>query len=116
MGLLAGLLVGAWLVVIFGRALAEADSLSRRQAQEQATNDQLRARVEAGRREILMIQTVPFLNFESRVYGMAERGERAFALEPGAPPPAGITPLGNEPDVVVASNPLDDWLALLFGA
>jgi cell division protein FtsB len=116
LALLMALLVCVWLVVIFGRALAEANSLTARLADEQAVNDQLRARVEAGRREIVLVQTAAFTDFEARLFGWGKPGERAFALEPGAPSPPAITPLGNESPTPPASRPLDDWLTLLFGA
>jgi cell division protein FtsB len=111
-----GLLVCAWLVVIFGRALAEANSLTARLAVEQTVNDQLRARVEAGRREIALVQTSAFLDFEARLFGMGRPGEKPFALQPGAPSPPPLTPLGNESPPATASAPLNDWLRLLFGS
>ncbi len=110
------LLVCAWLVVIFGRALAEANSLTARLAQEQKVNEQLQARVEAGREEIALVQTAGFLDFEARLFGMGRTGERPFALAPGAPSPPAITPLGEGSPAPPASSPLDDWLTLLFGA
>jgi hypothetical protein len=110
------MLVCVWLVVIFGRALAEANSLTARLAQEQSVNEQLRARVEAGRREITLVQTAAFRDFEARLFGWGRPGERPFALEPGGPSPAPLTPLGNESAAPPASTPLDDWLTLLFGA
>jgi cell division protein FtsB len=114
--LLAALLVSAWLVVIFGRALAEANGLTARLAQEQSANEQLRARVEAGRREINLVQTAAFLDFEARIFGMGKSGERPFALEVGAPSPAPIAPLGEGSPPPPESTPLDDWLNLLFGS
>jgi cell division protein FtsB len=110
------MLVCVWLVVIFGRALAEANSLTARLAIEQSVNEQLQARVDAGRREITLVQTSAFLDFEARLFGMGHAGEKPFALEPGAPSPAAITPLGNESPAAPVSTPLDDWLTLLFGA
>ena len=114
-GLIVLLLVSIWLVAVFGRALAEANTLAERQAQEQQINDQLRARVNAGRAEISYIQTAPFLHFESRAYGMGGPGEHAFALATDAPPPPSLTPLGGDPTPSVPSTPLDDWIALLLG-
>jgi cell division protein FtsB len=109
------LLVSVWLVVIFGRALAEANSLTARLAQEQSVNDELRARVEAGRREISLAQTAAVLDFEARLFGMGRPGEKPFALDPGAPPPPALARLGNESPPPPPSAPLDDWLRLLVG-
>ena len=86
-----------------------------RQAQEEATNAALRAQVAAGRAEIAYIQTAPFLQFEARSYGMGLPRERSFALEPGAPSPKPITPLGSADQPPSTTTPLDDWVKLLFG-
>lgn len=104
-----------WLVAVFGRALADANALEKRQALEEAVNATLRAQVAAGRAEIAYIQTDRFLQFQSRAYGMGRPGERAFALEPGAPDPRPITPLGSADDPPAHTTPLDDWMRLLFG-
>jgi hypothetical protein len=114
-GLVLGVLVTIWLVAVFGRALAQANSLNERQAREEATNASLRAQVAAGRAEIAFIQTGPFLQFESRSYGMGGAREHAFALESGAPAPAALVPLGSTAEEVRGSTPADDWLELLFG-
>jgi cell division protein FtsB len=114
-GLVALLVVGIWLVVVFGHALADANTINADAARARAENDALRARVEAGRREIAFIQTDTFLSLEARAYGMGRRGERAFALEPGAPSPPPLVPLGGEPSPQVPPTPLEEWVALLFG-
>jgi hypothetical protein len=114
-GVIVGLLVTLWLVAIFGRALADATALNERQAREEAINASLRAQVAAGRQEIAFIQTDPFLHFEARTYGMGTGREHAFALEPGAPPPQPITPLGGTVEEMNGSTPVEDWLRLLFG-
>ena len=110
-----GVILTVWLVVIFGRAIADSNALSQRQAQEAAINAQLRAQVEQGRAEIDFIKTEPFLQFEARAVGMGAAGERAFALEPNAPPPPPLTPLGSDHPQTDATTPLEDWLHLLFG-
>ena len=112
---MVGFGVCAWLVLVFGRALADANAIDADAARAQAENAALRARVEAGRREIAFIQTDTFLSLEARAYGMGQPGERAFALEPGAASPEPIVPLGSEPSAAHPAAPLDDWLALLFG-
>jgi cell division protein FtsB len=114
--MLAAVLVGAWLVVIFGRALADANAQTARLAQEQSVNVQLRARVEAGRREISLTQTAPFLDFEARLFGLGKASEKPFALAAGAPPPPPLRRLGSESPFPSNPSPLDDWLRLLFGS
>jgi hypothetical protein len=110
-----GVILTVWLVVIFGRAIADSNSLAQRQAQEELVNAQLRAQVAAGRSEIAFFQTEPFLRFESRADGFGEPGERIFALAAGAPSPKPITPLGADHPVTDVDSPLDNWLHLLFG-
>jgi cell division protein FtsB len=115
LGAIVGILVTIWLVAVFGSALADSNALNARQTREEATNAALRAQVAAGRAEIAYIQTDPFLQFEARSFGMGMPRERAFALEPGAPDPRPITPLGSSDEPPIATTPLEDWLKLLFG-
>jgi hypothetical protein len=103
-----------WFALVLGSALSEVHEVQRRAEALRATNAELAARLDAGRREIALIQTEPFLGFQARAYGMGEREERAFALEPGAPSPRPIVPLGAEPAPPSAPSPLDLWLELLF--
>ena len=110
-----GVILTVWLVVIFGRAVADSNALSQRQAQEAAINAQLRAQVDQGRAEIDFIKTDPFLQFEARAVGMGGSGERAFALEPNAPSPPPLTPLGSDRPPTETTTPIEDWLHLLFG-
>jgi cell division protein FtsB len=111
-----GVILTVWLVVIFGRAIADSNALSQRLAQESSINAQMRAEVDAGRAEIDFIQTEPFLQFQARADGMGAAGERAFALEPNAPSPPPLTPLGaDHPQTDTTTTPLEDWLRLLFG-
>jgi hypothetical protein len=111
-----GVVVTVWLVVIFGRAIADSNALAQRQAQEEAINAQLRAQVAAGHAEIAFIQTAPFLKFEARSYGLGAYGEYAFALDSGAPSPRPMTPLGSDHPITETTTPLEDWLSLLFGS
>lgn len=115
-GAVVGILLTVWLVAVFGRALADSNALNERQVREEATNAALRAQVAAGRAEIAFIQTDRFLQFQARSYGMGLPREKAFALEPGAPDPRPITPLGSTDEPSTATTPLDDWLKLLFGS
>jgi cell division protein FtsB len=115
-GAVVGILLTLWLVAVFGRALADSNALNDRQVREEATNAALRAQVAAGRAEIAFIQTDRFLQFQARSYGMGLPHEKAFALEPGAPDPRPITPLGSTDEPSTATTPLDDWLRLLFGS
>ena len=114
LGLAIGLLVAAWLVLVFSRAVAEAADVNEDAAAVRAEIADLRTRLEEARREVALIQSDPFLRHRARAYGMGETGERLFSLEPGAPPPRAVIPLGAAPEKP-PSTPLEDWLELLFG-
>ena len=110
------MLIGIWVVFVFAGALARANELGGQAARELAINEQMRQQVADGQAEIGFIQSHPFLSFEARSYGMGKRGERAFALAPGAPSPAPIIPLGDTaPTTAESRGPLDDWLSTFFG-
>jgi cell division protein FtsB len=109
-------LAATWVVLVFGRALNEADVVEERAAAARAENAALRARLEAGREEVALIQDDEFVRLQARAYGLGERGERVFALRPGAPDPEPIVPLGAAASPAAPQTPLEDWLDLLFGS
>jgi hypothetical protein len=112
---IGGIILTVWLVVIFGRAIADTNALSQRQAHEESVNAQLRAQVEQGRAEINFIKSDLFLQFQARAVGMGAVGENAFALAANAPSPAPLTPLGSDHPETETTTPFEDWLHLLFG-
>ena len=83
--------------------------------QEEDINAQLRAQVAQGRAEIDFIKSDLFLQFQARAVGMGAIGESAFALEPNAPSPPPLIPLGDDRPQTETTTPLEDWLHLLFG-
>jgi hypothetical protein len=111
------LVIGAaWVILVFGRVLSEANAIGARAAEARAENAALRAQLEAGRAEVSVIQADEFLRVHARAYGLGEPGERVFALRPGAPDPIPIVPLGAAGDPAAPASPLDEWLDLLFGS
>lgn len=112
---IAVVVVVAWLTLVFGGELAHASAVDREAAQVRADNASFQAQIDAGNAEISLIQTDAFLSTEARVFGMGRAGERLFALDPGAPAPAHIVPLGEEAAPAAAKTPLEEWLDLLFG-
>ncbi|MBA2555818.1 MAG: hypothetical protein H0V12_00475 [Chloroflexi bacterium] len=110
-----GALVVLWLVLVFGRAATDAAEVSAHAAAVRAQNEALHAELDAGRREVALLQSEAFVALEARAYGLGGRGERWFRLAPGAPEPAVIVPLGADPEDAPPSRPIDDWMDLLFG-
>lgn len=114
--LLAALvLLSAWLVLVFGRALSELNEANLRAAAVSAETAALDARLEAGQRELELVQGDAFQRMQARAYGMGLAGERAFALDADAPPPPQLEPLGGELPSV-SRTPFESWLRLLFGS
>lgn len=115
LAMVAVVLIGAWLVLVFGGALGRVNSVQDQAATARAENEVLRHRLAAGRAEVALIQTEAFLLTQARAYGMGEANERPFALEIGAPDPRPIVPLGADPEPPAPPTPLDEWLDLIFG-
>jgi len=109
------IVVGAWLVLVFGRALGELNEATARAAAIRAETLAIEAELEAARREAELVQSDEFIAMQARAFGMGRPGERAFALEPDAPPPPPVVPLGIETRRQSNLSPLDAWLELLFG-
>lgn len=114
MAAIGAVLLLSWLAVVFGGALARVNAVQEEVRLARAQNAALQDRLQAGRDEIALIQTEAFLSTQARAYGMGEGRERAFALEPGAPSPRPIVPLGSDAQRAAPPAPLDEWLALLF--
>jgi cell division protein FtsB len=115
LGFVIGVLVVAWIVFVFARAVADSAAsadeveLLRRQTAIAA------AKLEATERELELIQSPDYLALQARGYGYGRPGEQVFSLLSDAPAPRPITPLGAEPGTTGRPAPLDDWLDLLFG-
>jgi hypothetical protein len=104
-----------WIVLVIARAVADSSATSEQALLLRAEKAQIERRLEAARRELALVRSAPYVRLEARAYGMGGGGERAFALQPGAPPPPRITPLGADPREGTPTSPLEDWLKLLIG-
>jgi cell division protein FtsB len=114
--LAAGGLVAAWIALVIAGAVGDSSAVNQRAAALREENAALQARLEMTRREVELVQSEPYVDLEARAFGMGRGNERAFSLQPGAPPPRRLRLLGEDPDGAIASSPLEDWLDLLFGA
>jgi len=106
--------VAVWLVLVLGRALTQLNEASERAAAVGAESAALQARLEAGQRELELVQADAFQSLQARSYGLGREGERAFGLEADAPPPPPIVPLGGQ-SAPLSRTPLEAWLGVLFG-
>jgi hypothetical protein len=113
--LLAVVVIGVWVVVGFGRTITSMNAAMDRQAVLTAETQSLAARLEAGERELDLVQTNGFQALQARAFGIGAPGEIAFALEPGAPQASLIVPLGSAGTAGEAKSPVEAWLRLLFG-
>lgn len=111
---IALVILAFYLVVVFGRALGQLNDATQRETAAAAETRTLQAQLEAGRRELVLVQTDAFQSQQARALGMGKNGELIFALTADAPPPAPIVPLGGSSSSGAAHSPLDAWLELLF--
>jgi hypothetical protein len=118
MSQIAGLLIAGWLVISFGRQVAEAAAATDRAAGMRDQNAALREQVASLQADLARVQDGRFIELQARAHGLGGRGEIPFTLEAGTPTPGPDAPgaagarLGAEPD---HSSPLDGWLEVLLG-
>jgi hypothetical protein len=114
-GLIVLLVIASWVALGFARTMTQLNAATERQAVLAAETAALSAQLDAGHRELVLVQTDGFLALQARAFGIGAAGEVAFALESGAPPPAKVVPLGSDGPGAEPQTPLDAWLRLLFG-
>ncbi|MDP8904956.1 MAG: hypothetical protein M3N29_06540 [Chloroflexota bacterium] len=115
LGMVVAIVVALWVLLAFGRVLAQLNEANARVDGVRTDNAALQLRLEQASREAQVLQSDAYVRFAARAYGVGRPGERAFALEPGAPPAPVVEPLGGPPTSDVPASPLDSWLRLLFG-
>ena len=117
-GQLAALLAAGWLVIAFGRQVADASAASTRADDLRSQNAALRDEVAALQEDLGRVQDGRYIDLAAHAYGLGGKGEIPFTLQAGAPTPApdaagsASSRLGarHEP-----ASPLDAWLEALFG-
>jgi hypothetical protein len=105
-----------WLVLVFGRAVAQSNTVAAQAAGLQAQDAALSGQLTERQQELQVIQSPAFVALEARAYGYGAEDEHVFALRPGAPAPPTITPLGQQPAPPALRTPFDSWMELLFGS
>jgi len=118
MGQVAALLAAAWLVIAFGRQVADASAASTRADDLRDQNAALRDEVASLQQDLARVQDGRYIQLAGRAVGLGGKGEIPFTLEAGAATPGPDAPgsaaarLGARHD---SSSPLDGWLEGLFG-
>ena len=118
MASLLGVLVAAWIIILFARQVGDASAASARADAMIADNAARKSQVAALDRELARIQQSRFVLLQARAHGLGGHNEIAFTLEPDAPPlpsdaPGSAAQRVGAPDPL---SPLDHWLAILFGS
>lgn len=108
------LILAFWLVLVFGRALGQLNEATQREAVAASDAAALQLQLEAGRRELALVQTDAFQSLQARALGMGANGELIFTLTSDELPPR-IVPLGQSEPASAHTGPLEAWLELLFG-
>ncbi|GEM_PF-6916426 len=113
---LVALILAGWLAFAFAGVLGESAELRERVARERAVNEEMRARAEAGAREIALLDDEGFLDQLARAWGLGAGRERAFSLADPDAPPAPLPQLPGAPEPAPEPGILDDLLRVLTGA
>jgi hypothetical protein len=113
-----GVLVAAWIIVLFARQVGDAAAASARAEAMIADNAARQAQVAALDRELVEIQESRFVLLQARAHGLGGHNEIAFTLDPGAPPLPSDAPgsAGLRVGAAAPVSPLDSWLTVLFGS
>ena len=107
-------IVALWVVLSFGRTITALNSATDREQLLVDETAALAAQLEASNRELALVQTEGFQALQARAFGIGKPTEVNFSLEPGAPSPQPLVPLGSEANRAAPQTPLDAWLRLLF--
>jgi cell division protein FtsB len=111
-------LVLAWMVISFGRQVADASAASARADELRAANATLALDVAALERELQTIGEQRYIEQAARAFRLGSAREIPFALAPGAPPLDANAP-GSESVRLGADDagrsPVETWLDVLFG-
>jgi len=112
-----GVLLAAWIVIVFARQVSEAAAATGRAEAMVASNAAKQVEIAGLERELDDIGQARFVLQQARGYGLGGPREIAFTLGAGAPPLGADAPgsaalrVGAPPSV----SPLERWLTLLFG-
>lgn len=115
--ILLGVLLVAWIVIVFARQVSEASNASGRAEAMVAANAEKRTALSGLERELERIQQQRFIEQQARAYGLGGSREIAFTLQGEAPVLDANAP-GSAAQRVgarISVSPVERWLTLLFG-
>ena len=115
--ILLGVLIAAWVVILFARQVSEASTATGRAEAMIVANAAKRYELGGIERELERIQQQRFIEQQARAYGLGGPKEIAFTLQATAPPLDANAPgsAGLRVGARISVNPLERWLTLLFG-
>jgi hypothetical protein len=115
--ILLGVLVVAWIVVVFARQVSEASNASGRAEAMVTANAEKRTALSGLERELERIQQQRFIEQQARAYGLGGPKEIAFTLGAEAPALDANAPGSSAQRVGagISVSPVERWLTLLFG-
>jgi hypothetical protein len=115
--ILLGVLLVAWIVIVFARQVSDASTASGRAEAMVAANAEKRTALSGLERELDRIQQQRFIEQQARAYGLGGPKEIAFTLE-AEPPALDANAPGSAAQRIGARlsvSPVERWLTLLFG-
>jgi hypothetical protein len=115
--ILLGVLLAAWVIILFARQVGEASAATGRAEEMIADNAARRSEIAGLERELQRIQQTRYVVQQARGYGLGEPKEIAFTLAAGAPslPPDAPGSAAVRLGARNGSTPLESWLSVLFG-
>jgi cell division protein FtsB len=118
MAILLGVLIAAWVVILFARQVGDAAAASSRAEAMIAENAARHAEIAGLERELNRIQQRRYILQQARAHGLGGHNEIAFTLDPAAPPLPADAPgsAALRVGAPTSISPLDSWLAILFGS
>ncbi|MEO6351379.1 MAG: hypothetical protein ABIP53_12075 [Candidatus Limnocylindrales bacterium] len=112
--LVAIVLIGLWFLAGFARTMTQLNTSSDRRAELTSQTIALTSRLDAGQRELELVQTDTFQALQARSYGIGAPWEISFSVPRGPEAPR-VVPLGSAASLAAPQTPLQAWLSLLFG-
>jgi hypothetical protein len=112
--LLAVIVIGFWVLLGFGRTITQLNAATDRQAELTTETVALTNRLDAGHRELQLVQTDAFQALQARGFSVGAPGEVSFSVTSDLPAPR-VVPLGDAIGTAAPQTPLDAWLRMLFG-